>query len=337
MTEIVTASIEPAERPPSAPVEEALAALQRWDGMTQRAYSENTRRAQKADAAVFQAFCERIGEAFFPAAPTTIRAFIEDCVRLGKKPATIRRYVATIARIHVAVGLTDPCASESVKMAVREMALNTTARQRQAWALGWKEIKEFIDSAGTGLRADRERALLCVAYDTMARRAELVALDLADVSFMPNGTGTVLIRRSKTDQEGQGAMGYLSRDSVRWLRIWLENAKIPEGAVFRRLVGQKRVGERLHPDIVSDIYKRVARWVGLPAKQVAQISGHSIRIGATQDLLALNIDLASVMQAGRWKSTAMPMRYGEQVLAARGGMARAAQAQGREEADREAP
>jgi integrase len=325
------ASIEPTERPLSVPVEEALAALQRWDGMAQRAYSENTRRAQKADAAVFQAFCERIGEAFFPALPDTIRAFIQDCVLQGKKPATVRRYVATIARIHVAVGLADPCASEPVKMAVREMALNTTARQHQAWALGWKEIKEFIDSAGTGLRADRERALLCVAYDTMARRAELVALDLADFSFMPNGTGTVLIRRSKTDQDGQGAMGYLSRDSVRWLRIWLENAKITEGAIFRRLVGRRRVGERLHPDIVSDIYKRVARWVGLPAKQVAQVSGHSIRIGATQDLLALNIDLASVMQAGRWKSTAMPMRYGEQVLAARGGMARAAAAQGRDD------
>lgn len=54
------------------------------------------------------------------------------------------------------------------------------------------------------------------------------------------------------------------------------------------------------------------------------------RIGATQDLLALNIDLASVMQAGRWKSAAMPMTYGEEVLAARGGMARAAAAQGRD-------
>src|SRR5258707_79186 len=54
------------------------------------------------------------------------------------------------------------------------------------------------------------------------------------------------------------------------------------------------------------------------------------RVGGRQDLLTLNIDLASVMQAGRWKSTRMPMRYGEEVLAARGGMARAAQAQGRD-------
>jgi integrase len=167
----------------------------------------------------------------------------------------------------------------------------------------------------------------------MARRAELVALDVRDLAFMPTGSGTVLIRRSKTDQAGEGSTGYLSRETVRWLQIWLDHAGIEEGAIFRRLVGQHRVGERLHPAIISNIYKRIARWVGMPAKQVAQVSGHSIRIGATQDLLALNIDLASVMQAGRWKSTAMPMRYGEEVLAARGGMARAAAAQGRDAND----
>jgi hypothetical protein len=48
-----------------------------------------------------------------------------------------------------------------------------------------------------------------------------------------------------------------------------------------------------------------------------------------QYLLALNIDMASVMQAGRWKDTRMPMRYGEKVLVSRGAMARAAKSQGR--------
>jgi site-specific recombinase XerD len=309
---------------------QAQDALVEWSAMAKEAYSKNTQRAQRADGAVFQGFCEKAGLEFFPATPMTIRAFIEHCVEAGKKPATIRRYVATITRAHLAAGLTSPCASEPVRLALKEMGQKTSARQRQALALGWKEIKEFIETAGEGLRADRERALLTVAYDTMARRSELVALNLEDVTFMPNGSGTVLIRRSKTDQEGQGSTGYLSRETIKWLRIWLENAGISHGAIFKRLVGQNRVGERLHADIIADVYKRIARWIQMPAKQVAQVSGHSIRIGATQDLLALNIDLASVMQAGRWKSTQMPMRYGEDVLAARGGMARAAQVQGRD-------
>ena len=59
--------------------------------------------------------------------------------------------------------------------------------------------------------------------------------------------------------------------------------------------------------------------------------GHPLldRVGAAQDLLALNIDLSSVMQARRWADTRMPVRYGERVLASRGAMARAAKSQGR--------
>jgi integrase len=263
--------------------------------MAQRAYASNTMRAQKADGAIFQTFCEANGMAFFPADPKTIRGFIEHCIVEQKKPATIRRYVATIARAHMAAGLLSPCASEPVRLALKEMGRVTSSRQRQALALGWAEIKEFMKTAGEGLRADRERALLCVAYDTMARRSELVAFDFEDIEFMRNGSGTMLIRRSKTDSVGEGAQAYLSHETVKWLEKWLDAAGIEEGAIFRRLIGQNRVGERLHADIIADIYKRVARWIGMPAKQVNQVSGHSVRVGATQDLLTLNIDLASIM------------------------------------------
>lgn len=58
----------------------ALAALELWDGMAKGAYTHNTRRAQRADGAIFQAFCIRTGASFFPADPMTIRRFIEDCV-----------------------------------------------------------------------------------------------------------------------------------------------------------------------------------------------------------------------------------------------------------------
>jgi integrase len=169
-----------------------------------------------------------------------------------------------------------------------------------------------------------------VAYDTMARRSELVAMDVEDLTLSPNGAGTALIRRSKTDQAGEGARAYLSKETGRHLLRWLQAGNITEGAMFRRLVGREIVGPRLHADMVADIFKRVGRWIKLPPEEVAEISGHSIRVGATQDLLALNIDLAFIMQAGRWKSTHMPMRYGEHVLAARSGMARAAREQGRD-------
>ena len=67
----------------------------------------------------------------------------------------------------------------------------------------------------------------------------------------------------------------------------------------------------------------------MPAGAVAHVSGHWTRVGATQDLAELDIDLASVIQAGGWKSARMPVRYGEHSLAGRGGMARAAEIQNR--------
>jgi|ERR1035438_10196630 hypothetical protein len=116
--------------------------------MAEGAYSANTLRAQKADGAIFQVFCEGRGESFLPAGPTTIRAFIEHEVTAGKKPATVRRYIATIGRAHVGAGLLNPCSGEAVRLALKKMGRESPARQAQARALGWKEIKEFIGSAG---------------------------------------------------------------------------------------------------------------------------------------------------------------------------------------------
>jgi integrase len=289
---------------------------------------------------VFLGFCKPRGECPLPASVETVAAFVVYCRDAGRRPATVRRYLSTIAVAHRVAKLLNPCSDEIVQLELKGLTNALNARQRQARALGWAQIKTFLEAAGESLPATRERALLCVAYDTMARRAELVALDVEDFEFLADGTGRALVRRSKTDQAGEGDVAYLSRTTVRYLKLWLEAAEIAKGAVFRRVIGRGTVtadyqgsgaiGERLNVDAIAQAFKRVAKWIKMPADEVAEVSGHSIRVGATQDLLALNIDLASVMQAGRWKTNRMPMRYGEHVLAARGGMARAAKEQGRE-------
>jgi site-specific recombinase XerD len=176
--------LEPRPVVPQPVLEGPLAALLEWEALAEGAYSANTLRAQKADGAIFQAFCESRCNPYLPADPKTIRAFIDDRVKGGKKPATIRRYVATIARVHIAAGLLNPCSSEAVRLGLKKMGRETSARQDQAHPLGWKDIKEFIESAGEGLRADRERAMFCVAYETLARRSELVALQIPDMDFL---------------------------------------------------------------------------------------------------------------------------------------------------------
>jgi hypothetical protein len=121
---------------------------------------------------------------------------------------------------------------------------------------------------------------------------------------------------------GEGSTSYLARETVKWLNVWRMASGVQGGGIFRRPLGQGAIGSRLHADVIADVYKRVARWIGMSEKQVNQISGHSIRVGATQGLVAHKIDLSSTMQAGRWKSTRMPLRYGKEWGAGRGAMAR---------------
>jgi integrase/recombinase XerD len=183
-----------------------------WWRKARRVYPEATLRAWRFDWAAFIAFCKARRLLPLPASPATVAAFIEACGEAGKKPATVRRYLATIACAHRAAKLLNPNDDEDVKLALKGLYNKSPARQRQAKALGWHEIKRFLITAGDGIRADRERALLSVGYDTMARRSELVALNVEDFRFLSDGSGRVLIRRSKADQVGEGSKAYLSPD-----------------------------------------------------------------------------------------------------------------------------
>jgi len=300
-----------------------------WTAMAQGAFSSNTIRAWKADWGLFSMFCHKYRLPMLPAAAKTVRDFVFECVGLRKKPATIRRYVATIGRAHRAAGVADPTTSEDVKLALKEMSRGMAARQRQARGLVWSEIAVFLEFEPRNLRDIRDRALVAVAYDTMCRREELVSLAVEDIERAEDGSGTVVIRRSKTDVAGEGATAYLSPLTMRLVAEWLRESELRSGPMFARVVGSDGVGNPLTAQIVSAVLRKVGVWIGLERREWERISGHSARVGAAQDLLALNMDLPSVMQAGRWKDTRMPMRYGERVLAGRGAMARAAKAQGR--------
>ena len=61
-----------------------------------------------------------------------------------------------------------------------------------------------------------------------------------------------------------------------------------------------------------------------------RLSGHSTRVGAAQDMIAYGVELPAILQAGRWKSTAMVNRYGERLLAQQSGAAQLARMQSRE-------
>ena len=189
--------------------------------------------------------------------------------------------------------------------------------------------ERLLDAAGDELIDARNRALLAVAYDTLLRRGELVALQVTDIIEELDGSATVLVRRSKADPEGKGATVYLARDSLALVREWLAQSGVCRGRVFRSLC-RGAVGEGLDASQVPRIFKAMAERAGLPAEVVERISGHSTRVGAAQDMVAGGIGMAAILHAGRWKTPAMVNRYGEGLLARRSGAAQLARLQHRE-------
>jgi len=169
-----------------------------------------------------------------------------------------------------------------------------------------------IDQLPADLQGMRDRALLLTGFAGGFRRSELAALTTDDLQETAEGI-VVRLRRSKTDQEGQGrpvALPYGSDPRtcpVRALRAWLEAAAIGSGAVFRAVDQFGLVSEsRLHPDSIGWIVKRAARRGGLAALDYA---GHSLRAGlATQAAMNGASELAIMKQTGH-RSLATVRKY----------------------------
>ena len=255
-------------------------------------------------------------------------AFVDEMAR-ARAPATVRRYVSSIAAAHRAVGRGRTVKSAAVRLALQRMHRAKGRRQAQALGLTWPLRQRLVEACGTALIDLRDRALVAVAYDGMLRRSELTALQVSDVVEEMGGDATLLVRRSKTDQEGAGDVVYLAPDTVAMAREWLARAGISGGRLFRSLPLGRPPGAKLDASQVPRILKRMARRAGLPDNVVAGLSGHSARVGAAQDMIASGIELPAILQAGRWRTTAMVNRYGDRLLARRSGAAQLARAQGR--------
>lgn len=286
------------------------------------AYSANTVRAMAADWRVWTTYCSANGVTALPATLDDLRRFLQDSVAAGKKRATLNRYLSTLASMHRMADVPWPVDTQAGRLMWKAIRRQLTERQEQATGLTSDAIESVVQSLDPSkLRDARDAALLSLAYETMARASELVALTLNDVDCEPDGSGRVLIRRSKTDQEGEGALLYLSPPSWNLVQRWVAEAEISEGPLFRAVPRAKvpKAGAALSERDISRIFK--AR-VGAAGLDTFKISAHSTRVGPAQDLLAAGYGLPEIQQQGRWKNAQMVVRYGERIESGRGAMAR---------------
>lgn len=271
------------------------------------AYSDQTVRNYSQDVAIFEAWREDAGFRL-PCSDLAYAAFVEFAAPQWTFRTVERRlYVARFA--HRMLGLHDLGAAFEVKLALKRARKAHPHRPRQARGLTNRLRDQLLAACPNDLFGLRDRAIIHVGYDTLCRRSELVQLCLEDLQRLDDGTGKILIRKSKTDQFSVGQFAYVSEAGLATLDSWLTRACITGGPLFRGIWGRK-VGKRsLHPRTVNRILTYAAESAGLPEELITRLTAHSFRVGAAQDLAVQGRTLVQIMRAGRWSNPEVVSHY----------------------------
>ena len=290
----------------------ALQTLEKTVQKIEGAYAPSTIRAYKSSFQRFIQFCEEYKVTALPAAPDDVALYISKLTKSGLKSSSIRIIVAAISSIHKLNLLADPTQHPTVKIEVRRMHRTLGRYCQQAFGITAPILEKMLEATANNLRGTRDRALLLLAYDSMCRRSELVSLKVMDIHLQELDNKShmkIRLRKSKTDQELQGRWIYPSERSADAITEWINQAKLDDGCLFRGINNAIDITYELKSSQINRIYKRLAKDAKLPQEVIEHISGHSMRVGAAQDLLKSGASMPMIMNKGRWSKTDTVMRY----------------------------
>nr|WP_282558825.1 tyrosine-type recombinase/integrase [Devosia litorisediminis] len=171
----------------------------------------------------------------------------------------------------------------------------------------------MIDRCSDDLIGLRDEILVRVGFDTLCRRAELVGLRVEDLMENERGSISVLVRRAKNDQTGEGRVAPLSSRTTERVHHWLKVSRIDDGALLRPIYQNNVLRRFLDPVVVSRVLKKLMRRWEQDAELAKRVSGHSLRVGAAQQLTMDGHGAIQVMRAGGWRSMNVVARYIENV------------------------
>jgi len=299
------------DRPVNAQIGPLAEIAERASEYVQQSKSKNTIRAYRSDWAHFEGWCKAHGQSALPATPETVALYMTDLSSTHKTGTIIRR-ISAISQAHQIVGLETPTKSSQVRLVLAGIRRSLGTAQTAKLPVLVDDLRRMLAGLPENLLGIRDRVLLLIGFCGAFRRSELVALDAGDVAVTRDGL-VVTIRRSKTDQEGEGRKigipyaAHVETCAVRSLQDWLEKSGITEGALFRPI---DRFGNmasaRLSAAAVADIVKRYATAVGLDA---AGFAGHSLRSGLATSAAMAGASERSIMKQTGHRSTNMVRRY----------------------------
>jgi len=201
--------------------------------------ASNTLRAYKADYRDFSLFCIKHGFKSMPTDPKVVSLYLTHLSQTSKF-STLKRRLASISVVHKLSGhyidTKHPMITENL-MGIKRVKGSHQKGKKPILINDLKLIIDVINNDKNEKRRAKNRALILVGFAGGFRRSELVAILIEDIDFVPEGV-KIFIKRSKTDQSGEGmakGIPYISNQNycpVNSLKNWLEKSKIRSGKIF---------------------------------------------------------------------------------------------------------
>lgn len=275
----------------------------------QVATSDNTRKAYRSAIRQFEKWGGRL-----PTDRDTVLRYL--LARAGSlNSRTLDLHLTAISQWHHYQGLFDPVRDPMVGKTMEGIRRTHGQPKRKAKALRLEHIAQMIKSLRTlsqSKKTHRDIALVLAGFFGAFRRSELVAIDIGDLVWEPEGL-IVRLPRSKTDQQATGLVRALPFGAPECcpasaIRAWLKAAEIEDGPLFRPVNRWDQVQERpLNPGAINDLLKTLGR--ACQFDFVPELSSHSFRRGLSTSAARERIDFELIKKQGGWKSDATVWEY----------------------------
>ena len=268
------------------------------------AYSDLTLSGYRKDLDIFANWCAQNDREFLPTQSDSVARFFDDQLETCSY-ATIRRRASAIRFAHVLSDLPCPMNHSDVLLSIRRAARMKGRRPKQSLGLTKDLLGKMLTACPDTLPGHRDAALLCVGYDTLCRSSELTWMCIEDVQ---HDLSRICIPRAKSDPFGDGRICFIQETTRVRLSRWIHRSQITTGPLFRGLHTGSVSNTHLDTSSIRRIIKTAARRAGLHREAIG-LSGHSLRVGAAQDLMKEGFSTLAIMTAGGWSNPEVVSRY----------------------------
>ena len=289
----------------------------------------NTKLAYRKFASYFEKWCRDPERGIKPEEVETVhlRVYMQEARARRPRPVSVSWLWSTLAGVRLAMrseGLGSRINWEELADFIRDEHVAEKRAPVQADGLTWEVICEVSAAAEVPKsherpeqarrRATFDVAVMLLMWGCLLRRSEVARVRWGDIStevVSGHAYGVLKIPFSKTDRVGRGEVGYIHVNTLAALQEMAvacgRDPSDPDEFVFG--IGDRQISDRI---------KAACAHAGIRGRW----SGHSPRVGASQDLQRYGFSLLETMHVGRWSSPATVMRYVRGIAVGYGAMAR---------------